>query len=294
MIPTLLFISPIFLPNLSKISQLSRDIKFISPIFLPNLSKISPDIIFNCNINLSSRSKKIIKYDLNLLHIIELRSNCFIYKNYIDIHKLNSKTIIQFKCKCGIYNTLQFISLYKGSALCKNCKTKLIKEKMKKTNLLKYNFPFPSQNEKIKEKIKQTCLLKYGYQYPSQNTFIAEKQFKNSYKLKDFKFLCNNIIQVQGYEHFLLKILVKFGYTFDEIIYKKTDIPHILYIKNGIKHRYFCDIFIPKTNTIYEVKSIWTYKKDIEKIKLTKKACIDAGYLFKLYIFDKNGIKLDI
>ena len=57
---------------------------------------------------------------------------------------------------------------------------------------------------------------------------------------------------------------------------------------------FYCDIYIPKINTIYEVKSTWTYKKDIEKINLTKQACIDAGYLFELYVYNSKGVKQEI
>jgi hypothetical protein len=48
-------------------------------------------------------------------------------------------------------------------------------------------------------------------------------------------------------------------------------------------------MFIPKTNTIYEVKSTWTYKNGLDTITLKKQACEDAGYNFELYIFDKDG-----
>ena len=59
--------------------------------------------------------------------------------------------------------------------------------------------------------------------------------------------------------------------------------------ENDKKHRYYCDVFIPKINCIYEVKSTWTYEKDIEDIPLKKQACIDNGYNFKLYVFDYKG-----
>jgi hypothetical protein len=94
--------------------------------------------------------------------------------------------------------------------------------------------------------------------------------------------------------HFLLDILVKDGYTFNDIIIKRTEVPEIWYNKNDKKCRYFCDIYIPKTNTIYEVKSTWTYKKDIDDIPLKKQACIDTGYNFELYVFDSKGVRQDL
>jgi hypothetical protein len=139
--------------------------------------------------------------------------------------------------------------------------------------------------------MKNNCLIKYGVEYPMQNAEINEKSSKNSYKLKEFTFPCGNTIQVQGYEPFLLDILVKDGYTFDDIITSRLQVPEIWYNKNDKKCRYYCDVYIPKTNTIYEVKSTWTYQKDIDKNKLKKQACIDNGYNFQLYVFDSKGIR---
>ena len=169
-----------------------------------------------------------------------------------------------------------------------------VKDKSKKTCLDKYGVEHVSQSYEFKEIVKQTCLDKYGVEYPMQFSEVAEYQLHNSYKLKEFIFPCGNSIQVQGYEPFLLKNLVEEGYTYEDIIVKRTDVPVIWYEKNNKQHRYYCDIYIPKINTIYEVKSTWTYKKDIEKINLTKQACIDAGYLFEIYVYDGKGIRYEI
>ena len=63
--------------------------------------------------------------------------------------------------------------------------------------------------------------------------------------------------------------------------------------QNNKKSRYFCDIYIPKTNTIYEVKSTWTYNLNIEVNLLKKQTCIDAGYNFELWIFDAKGNRIN-
>ena len=141
-----------------------------------------------------------------------------------------------------------------------------------------------------KEKSIQTCIKKYGVNYPMQNSEISEKQFKKCYKYKKFIFSCNNIINVQGYEPFLLNILVNnLNFTFNDIVVNRKNVPEIWYEYDNKKHRYYCDIYIPKINTIFEVKSTWTYKKDIKNIELKKIACLNSGYLFILFIFDENG-----
>ena len=168
------------------------------------------------------------------------------------------------------------------------------KDKKKQTCLNKYGVEYAQQSQEVKDKFKQTCVERYGVEHISQNAEISEKQSKNAYKLKQFNFPCGNTIQVQGYEPILLKSLVEEGYIYEDIITKRTDVPVIWYRKNNKKHRYYCDVYIPKINTIYEVKSTWTYEKDIEDIPLKKQSCIDAGYLFELYVYDGKGIMQEI
>ena len=169
-----------------------------------------------------------------------------------------------------------------------------VKDKSKQTCIERYGVEYSWQSQEVKDKSKQTCIERYGVEYPMQNAEFSEKVSKNAYNLKEFNFPCGTTIQVQGYESILLKNLVKEGYTYEDIIVKRTEVPEIWYDKDNNKHRYYCDIYIPKINTIYEVKSTWTYKKDIDKINLTKQACIDTGYLFELYVYDGKGIRQEI
>lgn len=173
--------------------------------------------------------------------------------------------------------------------------SEIIRNKIHKTCLEKYNVIYPIQLIKFQEKTKQTCIAKYGKEFVSQVPEISEKQLKNCYNLKSFTFPCGNIIHVQGYEPKLLNILVKDGYTFEDIVVDRSLVPEIWYnnTKNK-KCRYYCDIYIPKINTIYEVKSTWTYKKDTENILLKKQACLEAGYKFELYIFDAKDNIIDL
>jgi hypothetical protein len=165
-----------------------------------------------------------------------------------------------------------------------------VKDKKIETCFNNFGVEYSLQSQEVRDKSKQTCILKYGVEYPMQNADFAEKVSKNSYKRKDFHFPCGTI-QVQGYEPILLKNLVEEGYTYEDIITEKPEVPEIWYEKDNNKHRYYCDVYIPKINTIYEVKSTWTYEKDVEVIPFKKQACIDAGYLFELYVYDAKGIR---
>jgi antitoxin component YwqK of YwqJK toxin-antitoxin module len=76
---------------------------------------------------------------------------------------------------------------------------------------------------------------------------------------------------------------------------EKTQVPQIWWVdKQGKKHRYYCDFFVPKENLMLEVKSTWTFKQDDKKEKIckTKQACEAAGYLFECWIFDQKGNKV--
>ncbi len=170
---------------------------------------------------------------------------------------------------------------------------KEIQEKGKQTNLEKYGVEYITQSKEIQEKTKKTNLERYGVEHPSQNKEIAEKGSKNAYKLKEFIFPCGNIAKVQGFEIYALQFLIDNNYKYNDLVLSRAEVPDIWYYKDNKKHRYFCDIFIPKENKIIEVKSEWTLECDREKFELKKNSCIENGYNFELWIFDnKKNLKV--
>lgn len=126
-----------------------------------------------------------------------------------------------------------------------------------------------------------TCLEKYGVKNISQ----ANIDTTSGYKWKEYTLPSGGIIKYQGYEHYLLDELL-LEYKEDEIITERKEIPEIWYIgKDNKTHRYFPDIFIPKTNTIYEVKSEYTLNIDLETNNLKFEAVREAGYNFVLKVY---------
>ena len=253
-------------------------------------------------------------YNKQLLQELCVRDECIV--DFTKIEKYNRDIKVDFTCKCGNKHNKTFIQIYKACGYCKICTESKRKEKAKQSCIKRYNVVNPSQLQEVKDKKKQTCLDNFGVLHPfqsqevrdkskqtclerynvgnpMQDAELSEKASKKSYNLKEFHFICGNIIQVQGYEPFLLDILVKEGYTFEDILIKRQDVPEIWYEKNNKKSRYFCDAYIPQTNTIYEVKSTWTYERNIEVNLLKKQACIDAGFNFELYIFDGKRNRID-
>ena len=168
--------------------------------------------------------------------------------------------------------------------------SKKIREKIIQTNLRTLGVKNPMQNAKVKEKFKQTNLRKYGTEHPMQNEEFAER-ILNSFQSKEFIFPDGSKIKVQGYEPIALNHLINLGYTKEDLITSKTKVPEIWYSDlDGKIHRYYCDIFIPSENKIIEVKSTWTYKRDLHINMLKEETCKAEGYIFEFWIIDDDKI----
>ena len=145
-----------------------------------------------------------------------------------------------------------------------------IKNKIKETNLKNWGTENSSQNEEIKNKKKENCLKKYGVEHHTQNEDIMDKTCKNAYKLKKYIFPSNKIIDIQGYENFALdELIINEKIDESDIITGCKNVPVIWYNdETGKKHRHYVDIFIPSQNRCIEVKSTWTYTKQIDIVLL--------------------------
>lgn len=123
-----------------------------------------------------------------------------------------------------------------------------------------------------------------------QNAEIAENASKKSYKLKDYTFPSGNTIKCQGYEPYALDMLIKQGITENDIITSRKEVPEIWYEDSGKKRRYYVDIYIKSLNKFIEIKSTWTYKKNTNKVALTKKEVKEKGYEYECWIFTNKGV----
>ncbi len=95
-------------------------------------------------------------------------------------------------------------------------------------------------------------------------------------------------IQVQGYEPFaldLIRLKVPCKYI---VAGKDSGVPTIPYSFEGRQRVYLPDIFLPKTNTIVEVKGLRTFgmwdRDLVRKNRAKARACVALGYRFKLAI----------
>ena len=160
----------------------------------------------------------------------------------------------------------------------------------KKTRMERYGVENVFSSIEIQEVIKQTNLKKYGVEYPIQNSEIFEK-IMNRFRTKEFISASNTSYFLQGYEMIVLEHLLN--------IYEETDILHgmelnkkiqIWYENDGKKHRYFPDFYILSTNTIVEVKSDFTLKRELEKNIQKRNASLARGFNFQFWIANKKKI----
>jgi hypothetical protein len=247
-----------------------------------------------------------VAYSLQSTEVKEKSKNTMLEKygveNISSSNEIKDKKKATFLEKYGVENIsqLQEIKDKKSASDMKNYgvphhfQAKEIKDKIKETCLEKYGVSHIAMLEETQNKMRATRLEKYGYEHHLQNPLIIEKQHSGfTHKKYDYD---GNIIYIQGYENYALDLLKKNGYIFSDIITDKKDVPEIWYknIMDDKNHRYYCDIFIPKENKIIEVKSEYIYEREKDKNIEKMKACIENGYVFEFWFFDKKGEKIDI
>lgn len=153
-------------------------------------------------------------------------------------------------------------------------------EKCKKTCLEKYGIEFYRNHAQR----RLTMLERYGVENPMQVQEFFDKQQKSAFKWKEYILPSGNIIVLQGYENKALDELLK-SYDELDIVMIKANVPMFWYTFNDKNKKYYPDFYIPKDNLIIEVKSFWTYNKELEKNILKEASVINQGYNFRLMIF---------
>jgi len=171
---------------------------------------------------------------------------------------------------------------------------KEIKEKKEKTNLKIYGCKSSFGNELVKEKIIKTNIERYGVPHHSQNAEVAETMLKKSYNKKQYTFPSGKIVDCQGYERFALdELLFTENISEEDIEVDRRNVPEIWYNdKDNKTRRHYVDIYIKSQNRCIEVKSTWT-NQEKNNVFEKQKAAKDLGLKYDIWIFDKNGNKIE-
>ena len=155
-------------------------------------------------------------------------------------------------------------------------------ESMKNNSLIKWGYINPQLHPDVLQKTQKTSIERYGVRNYNQ---LGNRVNLPNFNFKEYILPSGKILPFQGYENKLLDELL-LEYTEDEIKSLREDIPPIWYVGlDGKTHRYFPDVYIPKTNTIYEVKSEYTLNAEYDTNILKFQAVKDAGYNFILKVY---------
>jgi hypothetical protein len=106
-----------------------------------------------------------------------------------------------------------------------------------------------------------------------------------------YVFASGHVLFVQGYESYAMRILENLGYTAKDLVVSRK-ISEYKY--NGECKSYYPDIAIESEKLVIEVKSPWTFKKEVAKNMAKRQSVIDAGYHFEFWIFDHTGKLVDV
>ena len=97
----------------------------------------------------------------------------------------NCRSKVEVQCDiCGIFKKLSYSSYKKSfnNGGYYSCSTKCASEKIKKTNLNKFDVEYASQSDEIIEKVQKTCLEKYGHVCSLHNDKINKKMKESNFK----------------------------------------------------------------------------------------------------------------
>ena len=212
----------------------------------------------------------------------------------------NSNTKMKYRCNCGNESSISFDNFRSGYR-CMKCSGN---ERLTFEFVNKY---FKEQKCKLLETeyVNSCTKMKYLCQCKNESS-ITWDNFKQGYRcvmcgydkqelskklFKQYKFPSGEIRNIQGYENIALDELVK-KFKEDDIITKRTEMPKIIYELKGKEHRYYPDIWIKSINKIIEVKSCYTYRKEliknINKALATRKLKFD--FEFWIYTPEKKNI----
>lgn len=184
---------------------------------------------------------------------------------------------------------------FQSEKIKKYLQTEEIRNKIDNIFIEKYNMKRYEYlgSEEIRKKSRETCLDKYGVEHPLQYEEFFNKMVMSGYSLKEYIFPSGRKEYCQGYEPRCFDYLLSIGYEEDDIEVGYKNRESIWYSDSnseGKMRRYYPDGFIKSENAVIEVKSTWTYEKDLEKNRLKFNSVVESGMNVNVYIFNKDKL----
>lgn len=201
-------------------------------------------------------------------------------------------------------------TLFKNYGVEVPFKSESIRNRAIKTNLKKYGVKYPVALEKnvkkrtdilkknavkIGKKRRATMLERYGVEHSLQHRELLEKQQLSGFSVREVITNDKTFI-VRGYEDIAIDYLINQKRVKPKHILTthKDGVPTICYVDSKGSHNYHPDIYIKKTNTLYEVKSMYTAglltdKSGMFSIMQKKlDACCEQNYNVILLLVDEE------
>ncbi len=203
---------------------------------------------------------------------IKARNDAFLKKygaKFGHVKELNEKARAVCKQKYGVDYPLQSMEIHK---------------KLRKTNLEKYGVEHYIASIHFTE----TMIRLYGVSHAMQNAELFSKAMKAAFSSKPYTFPSGRMVLVQGYERFALRDLIKEGIEEDDIIIGNGLVKSVDYIFEEKNRVYYPDIYVKSLNLLIEVKSEYTFNKDITKNICKFEAACKECY-FELRIYSSKG-----
>lgn len=165
-----------------------------------------------------------------------------------------------------------------------------VRQKLKDTCMKKYGVDSALSSLAVQAKRKETLIERYGVDNPMKHPLFFDKASKSMVGTYEYTFPSGRKVYIQGYEKYALRDLLSEGYDETQIcIGDRTTIPTIIYEYQSIRTYYYPDIYIPNENKIIEIKSTYTYRKDIGKNVAKFDECLRQGYDVEFWIYNTKG-----
>jgi hypothetical protein len=181
-------------------------------------------------------------------------------------------------------------TMYDRHGVTNISKSSKIKEKKRIKSQEKFGTDNPSQAQEIKDKLSDIALSKS----PDERAEIMKKAIKSSKLKKEYTLPSGEIVLVQGAEPMAIDYLLT-QYDEADLLIGTSNTPHLHYIdKIGKERRYYPDLYVKSTNTIFEVKTDFIFYRDVDNNFRKAEAARSAGYNFKwLFKEGKNIVEYD-
>ncbi len=236
---------------------------------------------------------KNVKITSNLKYGVDVPSKSEVIKNKIKEKEIEKYNGLRW-CQTDEFKEKSKKTLLENYGVDHNFKSEIIKLQREQTWLNNLGVKSPLESGEVMQKIKDGYYSKYGVYFPSQLKASLNKMLKN--RFKDYS-LGERIVKILGYENMALDYIIEVENIspLDILVASDLDCPSFSYVStiDGEFHVYNPDIYIKSQNRIIEVKSTWTYEKDLNENFEKRIVCLDKGYKFNFYIMGETKLKKD-